>query len=215
MTYPPSQLLNAMGESGLQNISMEKYWELLVKGNEKATHFSNLCFPDPKRVMVGLSQAAEVLSKACKRFLDCPFLPKLLQEPVLKAIRAEATGLLPHLLIINQGDSAREVRADTLRQAAYAGGAVAVTGDDAAKRVNAINALYAWLQEPKSHLRGAMAMLSAGGIFFVAQAHERSIRAYMTHGGGTQDKFLEAMRTRGSADASILQAAPASYEMWS
>ena len=131
--------------------------------------------------------------------------------------RAEGypSGSDPHLLIINQGDSARELRADTLKQAAYAGGAVAVTTNDAAKRVNAINALYAWLQEPKSHLRGAMAMLSAGGIFFVAQAHERSIRAYMAHGGGTKEKFLEAMQTRGSADASILQPAPASYDMWS
>ena len=212
---PPAQLLNPMGESGLGNIALEKYWELLCKGNEKATHFSNLCFEEPKRVMVGLSQAAEVLSKACNRFLHCDFLPKLLQEEVLKAIRVEATSLLPSLLIINQGDSAKEIKADSLRQAAYAGGATAVTTEDATKRINAIYALYAWLQNPKSHLRGAMAMLSAGGVFFVAQAHERSIRAYMKHGGGTKEKFVEAMQTRGSAETSILQAAPASYDVWS
>ena len=61
---PPAQLLNVMGESGVENLSLEKYWELLNKGNERTTDFCNLCFEDPKRRSIGLSQTCEATYSA-------------------------------------------------------------------------------------------------------------------------------------------------------
>ena len=48
--------------------------------------------------------------------------------------------------------------------------------EDAAKH------LHVWLSKPTSPFRSLIAFLSSGGLFYVAQCHEKSARAYIGQG---------------------------------
>ena len=55
----------------------------------------------------------------------------------------------------------------------------------------AAEALYAWLSKGKSSLRELIALLSGGGLFYVAQCHEKTHRAYLSQKRPTKEKFVE------------------------
>ena len=55
----------------------------------------------------------------------------------------------------------------------------------------AAEALYKWLKEDKSKLRSIIALLSAGGLFYVAQCHEKTHRAYLQEKRPSKEKFVE------------------------
>ena len=52
-----------------------------------------------------------------------------------------------------------------------------------AEAINAaVKKVYAWLQRPQSMLRALTALLSGGGLFYLASVHETCHRAYIAHG---------------------------------
>ena len=55
----------------------------------------------------------------------------------------------------------------------------------------AAEALYAWLNKDKSPLRQLIALLSGGGIFYVAQCHEKTHRAYIQEKRVSKEVFQE------------------------
>jgi len=195
---PPMQMLNPMGVSGIESVSTEKYWELLCAGNKSATHFSNLCFEDPARKNVGISQLAEVLTRAIERLKSCKYLNAIVKTTLMKAAITEGEALLPHLRLLNQGAQGRAASTGSIRQAAYASCTAITSVEDAQALDTASKALLDWLQNDDGALRGLFAMLSAGGVFYVAQTHEKAARAAIAHGDNTEEAWANAMKTRAS-----------------
>ena len=193
---PPMQLLNPMGESGIDRLSLEKLWQLLKAGDRQAESFCNLCFEDKRRQSIGISQLSEVLMHLCDKVRTCPFLPLLIKEEVLSEVKKEAEALYPHLKVLNQGAIGRTPSTQTLRQAAYAGNTAGGTPESIDAQKRAAKELHQWLSQERSKLRGFIAALSANGVFFVAQAHEKAGRVYVRYGDGTAEGFGAAIATR-------------------
>jgi hypothetical protein len=59
-----------------------------------------------------------------------------------------------------------------------------------------------------SILRAVLVFLSSGGLFFSAQCFDKSLRAFVAHGGGTRDAFVRAAQHQGEGVT-----APAGNEM--
>ena len=56
--------------------------------------------------------------------------------------------------------------------------------------------MHEWLSKQYSPLRSVIALFSAGGLFYVAQCHEKGARAYLAAGGGTMASMLAAAVAR-------------------
>ena len=50
--------------------------------------------------------------------------------------------------------------------------------------------IYDWLKKEKSMLRSIVAFFSGSGLFFVAQCHEKSSRAFLECYGLTKEQFV-------------------------
>ena len=145
--------------------------------------------------------------KLCHRVTTCKYLPMLLQKEVLDAVKEEADNLYPHLKLLNQGPQGRTPSTQTIRAAAYASSSSnSRTPETITAQKQAAKELRKWLCEEKSKLRGVIHALSGNGIFFVAQTHEKAARAYVHHGGGSEEAFLSAVETRQVAGLSTASA---------
>ena len=78
--------------------------------------------------------------------------------------------MLPHLKVLSGG----QMRSEKKKLNAYR-----VTPIDRADAETAAKAVYAWLRQPKSHLRVILKMLAKGGAFYIAFANEKLTRAYI------------------------------------
>ena len=204
---PPAQLLNPMGQSGISDISLDKLWEVVLKGNKAATHFSNLCFEDDKRRNIGISQAAEVLHKAVVLLETNPHCKVILKERILHQALQEAAALKPHLQLLNAGPRGRS-DAGSIRSVAYATSSVGAASGvpDMETLVRSGSAVFDWLMEDTSVLRSLLSCLAAGGLFYSAHCQERVLRAFVVTGipAGPPDRkdvFLRAACARRSTDS--------------
>ena len=178
---PPAQLLNPMGKSGVGAISVEHLWNVLGKGGERTEYFSNLHSQKPERRLIGISQMCEVMELACKHIIEDKTLACIVNAKLLTEIQAEAQRMLPTFTALNQkgmrrGDVSKAKNIAYYQQDGSRPGAVALH-DHA-------GALHKFLTDPKSKLRMFIAALSSGGIFFVAQCHEKNARGFVEFGGG-------------------------------
>ena len=80
----PAQVFNPMGASGIEHLSDEKLWDLMLRGNEGAAAVSEICFEDPDRHSVAISRFAEVYTLALKRFRDNKFSQHVTKGSVYK-----------------------------------------------------------------------------------------------------------------------------------
>ena len=81
---------------------------------------------------------------------------ELWDAKVYAAFKAEAIKLLPHLKVLSGG----QMRKDDKKLNAYR-----VAPIDRADADTAAKAVYAWLRQPRSHLRDILKMLAKGGAF--------------------------------------------------
>ena len=188
---PPQQLLNPMGMSAVGKLELPNMWELLRKGGDHSMYYCNLCSEDPRRRKVGLSQFSEVLEQLCNHLLNDKVLEAVVKPELLKQARAEAQPLLLHFRKLNQGKSIRGGAA-RLKNAAYYNHDVSRPATE--ELDEAANVIHSWLSKPESKLRALIAALSAGGLFFVGQCHEKSARAFVHHGGGSSDAMRVAAK---------------------
>jgi hypothetical protein len=192
---PPAQLLNSMGMSGIEKIPTEKLWELCKKGNAKVQAFSNLCFESRDRRNVGLSQGCEVVFKAIERLETCAEMAIVIKPEVLAKAKEEAAALKPQLALLNQGKTNRNGLSSIRNVAYYIADA---TAPDAAGVKEAAEAVHAWLTAGKSVLRSLLVLFSSGGVFYTAHCHEKTMRAFVEHGGGDKESFVGAALARPS-----------------
>ena len=157
------QCLNSMGRSGVQDCSLEHLWGAMMAGHKGAEHCSNLCFSEPYRHNVGLSQLCDTVAVAITQFRDSPEATAIFKGDILEAARQEGAELLPHLQVLDCGRRSPQARASGASVAYYALQPTPAAGDVAIR--DAAKALYAWLTKPKSVLRAMLAFLSGGGAY--------------------------------------------------
>ena len=151
---------------------------------------------------MGLSRTAEVLLEAIKR-LEHPSMAQLIQAPLLEKALAEARALKPHLETINagKGSSAPREKAkgmSSLKQPARV--ASERPSDEAIER--SVHAVYEWLKKEKTPLRGMLAMMSAGGVFYSAACAETTARAWIRHKPASEEDAIRATKARLATSAS-------------
>ena len=187
---PPAQLLNPMGKSGVGAITVDHLWNVLGKGGDKTEFFSNLHSEKPERRLVGISQLCEVMEAVCKHIIEDKALEFIVKPDLWKEVKAEAERLLPTFTGLNQkgmrrGDVSKAKNIAYYQQDGSRPGTVALH-DHA-------GALHKFLTDPKSKLRMFIAALSSGGIFFVAQCHEKTARGFVQVGGGNVTAIEKAV----------------------
>ena len=171
----PCQLLNPMGISGIESADLGKLWKFMGNGNKGAMYFSELCDADEGRHRVAISRLAEVLGAIIERINE-PMFKAIVKEDVYDTVKKEGEALAPHLSVLNRKG---ESRSDSSLKYAAVGKPIdadPVAQDAAAKK------LYEFLVAPQSALRAFIAIVSAGGLTFAAQCHEKGARAYVKSG---------------------------------
>ena len=189
----PGQILNAMGTSGIESVDLGRLYQTMSRGNKVCAAYSELCFPEPERRGVGLSRLSEVMMGAIDRLRGCQPLRDILKEDALALIHAEAERLYPHFAALNRGNSTAARDGGTIRSIAYSTGRQDRDSDPEA----AAEAVHAWLSLPSSPLRSALALFSAGGLFYVAQCHEKGARAVVHKVPMDSAQFEAAAIARG------------------
>ena len=170
----PAQLLNSMGASGVESVDLRRLWRSMAEGNKVVAAFSELCLGEPERHGVGLSRLAEVMVLTIRRLLDTPHYSHCIKEELWSAVKQECEDILPSFTAIHAGRGGMDRGSASIRSVAYH--QPAPRADDLPRHAAAV---FDWLTKLSSPLRSVIAMLSAGGLFYVAQCHEKGARAWL------------------------------------
>jgi hypothetical protein len=160
------------------------------------------------RIGVGLSRTAEAMISAIQRLKE-PKYKKLLDKDLYKAALDEASQLLPVLEIINagkgtEGGGEAPTGFAALRRLQFQ---EKVEGPSPAARKKAAAAFYEYLKKESTPLRGMLALLSGGGIFYSGAVAEKTARAWIV----TNDIKLSSVEAAIEARARSV-AAPVSAQ---
>ena len=195
----PSQVLNPMGASGIEEVDLDRLWKLMGTGNKAAMFFSELCDEDKARHRVAISRNCQVL-RACIERLETEEAKLVIKEGLYRRAKAEWDDLLPHLKTLDFQEFVQN-EGGSIRSIAYkkrGGGGTRSQHDVEA----AAKKLHVWLSTPTSPLRSVLAFLSSSGLFYVGQVHEQCCRAYLQQGVSKEDfaTTISQGRDIGSAD---------------
>ena len=190
----PAQLLNSMGASGIETVDLPRLWRSMSAGNKATAAFSELCLGDAERQGVGLSRFAEVMVLTIKRLLETPHYEQCLKDDLWQAVKRECQGILPHFQAIHAGRGGMDGDSASIRSVAYHRPAAQV-----ADLTDHVTAVHAWLTSTNSPTRAVIALFSAGGLFYVAQCHEKGARAWLVSGGGSLEAMRAAVNARRAA----------------
>ena len=191
----PAQLLNSMGSSGVETVGLPQLWRSMCAGNKVCESFSELCFEEPDRRGVGISRFAEVMSATIDRLLGSPHYAAVIKQELWVLAKAEADQLLPALRALHAGRGVADVSSLSIRSVAYQRPIVAQPGD----LTDHVDTVRAWLNKQVSPLRSVICLLSGGGLFYVAQCHEKGVRSWLHSGHGDRDAMLRAVQARRPA----------------
>ena len=195
---PPGQLLNPMGKSGVGVISVEQLWTVLAKGGDKTEYFSNFHSHKPARRLIGISQLSEVMELTCKQIIEDPALNCIIEAKLMKEIREEAKRMLPTFTALNQKGTRRSEMTKTKNVAYYQQDPSRPSAEVLKTHAEC---LHTFLTNKSSKLRMFIAAMSCGGIFYVAQCHEKTARGFVQHGGGDLQAMKDAV-VAGTTDIS-------------
>ena len=194
----PARLLNSMGASCVETVDLPTLWRSMAAGSRVTVAFSELCLGDAERHGVGLSRFAEVMVLAINRLLQTTDYAQCIKEELWSAVKSECEGLLPHFEAIHAGRGGLDGDSASIRSVAYHRPAARV--HDLQSHVRAV---HDWLSKSSSPLRSVIALLSAGGLFYVAQCHEKGTRAWLVAGGGSLEAMQDAVSARQGAPRAV------------
>jgi hypothetical protein len=183
----PAQVLNPNGESGISKTALPKLAKAMASGNKAAAFFNELCDPLSKRKGVAISRLSEVQLLNGTKLRDAVY-KDFIKTALYNAAMEEFKDLEPSFkVLMGKGLSMEDDEtAETVGRIAYAANS---KGEH--RQVEDVNAavakVYAWLKKPTSKFRALTALLSGGGLFYVASVHEKCHRAYIHHGYAVED----------------------------
>ena len=183
-----AKCLEPWGKSIIHDLSLPALWNVAKAGDKYAAHFTNLAMPledGGYRVGIGISQTCEIYLAAIKELEANADLQRCLDEGVLKKATDEAAGLKPVLNRLNAGkaflkEAERESTFGNLKRRRQNQPEDSAPRD-AAGLAAAATILLQWLQKGAgSNLRMVVHILSAGGVFYAADAADKTARAWAT-----------------------------------
>jgi len=191
----PAQVLNPNGESGISKTALPKLAKAMAGGNKGVLFFNELCDPLPKRKGIAVSRLSEVQLLNGEKLKDEVY-KKNIAAPLYNDAMKEFKDLEPSFkVLMGKGISMEDDdNAETVGRIAYATGST-IAHRDPGEVNTAVKNVYAWLQKPTSKLRALTALLSGGGLFYVAAVHEKCHRAYIQHGYTVNDKATPVSET--------------------
>ena len=187
----PARVLNPLGKSGVGGVSAADFWFLLGEGNSHTAYFSNLHSSDVCRRRIGLRQVAGALDEVCDAVLTDIALAYVVKESLLKELKIEAAGLKTHVEKLKQRAAEPNLDSTVRRVGCYR----VVHGDEELEA--AAEELRKWLLMDYSPLRAFVSCVSCGGLFFVAQCHQKCARGFAVAGGGSVAAFKAASTAGG------------------
>lgn len=194
-----ARALKPTGVSDLHAASLKDLWEWAKKGDKNCPYFTELAADESQgglyRQGVGLSKVAEVVAAAIKE-LEKEHYGKFIDKTLYQAIMAEATQLKPILAVLDGKSQESYVQAAGSMSRRRRVAAVSHEQADAAAK-----GFRNWLALPQSKLRAAFAVLSGGGVFWAAQAAEKSARAWKDHAPVDEDHMVSVARARLCGEA--------------
>lgn len=186
-----AQALKPFGVSDLEKADLKTLWSIIVNGSKTVKYFAEWPDKDPWRKGIAVSRLAEVMTAVIKTLKDEKFA-RLLDAKILQSALDEATNLETALAILNAGKGTQATSRVTLSNL----GAPKPKQRSQAEVATAAGALYAWLKQPKSTLRGLMSFMAQGGVFYAGSVAEKAARAYVLHGEEDENCFIQAAITR-------------------
>ena len=198
----PHQLLNSQGESGIERVELKDLNNAMSQGNKGAEFFSELYNDDKKLKGTAVSRNAEVVHASIVR-LESPLYAKWISEKVLKEVKTEMAPIKQACVVLMAGKSIPvNTSAKSVGNIAYGGSAIIYKEEQ--EVVDAARVLYQWLVKPDSKFRTLLHFLSGSGIFFVAQCHEKTHRAWIAHandgalktGAVSEEEYVEIAKLR-------------------
>ncbi len=162
--------------------------DAMANGNKAASFFGDSCDPLSKRKGVAISRLSEVQLLNGEKLQQEDY-KKHINKELYNAAMAEFTALEPSFkVLMGKGLSMEDDETtETVGRIAYASSSS--TNYKKKEDVdNAVKKVYEWLDKPTSRLRSLTALLSGGGLFYVASVHEKCHRAYIQHGYTVEDK---------------------------
>jgi hypothetical protein len=183
-----AKALDPWGVSVLADAPLDKLWTIVKKGDKFAKFFSELAATDETggdyRVGLGLSRFCEVMFAAATEIKDNEDVRACLNAKVLAHATLEAEALLPHLRRLNAGKSSLEGKQDTFGGLKRRKLTVAASGPTPtqAELEESAAKIYKWLEiGSDSNLRMLIQFMSNGGVFFAANAADKTARAWQKH----------------------------------
>ena len=194
-----AQLLNPYGESIAKHMNTAELWDAVETGNQIAVFHSELAATKTTggdyRVGIGISRTAEAL-KAAIAALKSDNLKKLIKEEFYEAAIDEATGLEPHLNVLDLGKASQVGTYEAKGFAKYrsmAGETKKPTNEEIGL---AAEALLTWFGKNQTPLRAVLAILAANGCFWSGHIAEKVARGWMTARMINKKDAVAAITTR-------------------
>ena len=198
------QALNPFGVSEVDKASLPQLWQLIKAGNKTTCYFAEWADANVYRKGIAVSRLSEVLVKTIEILKDQKF-GLLLDKKILTSALDEAKRLLPHVTVLNGGKASQTEKKITMSNLGQkdCGPTRSHTEVEASAKF-----LYQWLSQEQSTLRGLMAFLSQGGVFYSASCAEKAARSYVKCSSDTEKDFLAAALARLCKTDAPEEAAP-------
>ena len=163
-------MLEPYRENELDSISLEELWKKAIARHEHCPRFTEYAILNDQNYQ-GLALAKPMKNLALGvKYAIVKDVRELWDAKVYAAFKAEAIELPPHLKVLSGG----QMRKEDKKLNAYR-----VAPIDRVDAETSAKAVYAWLRQPRSHLRAILKMLARGGGFYIAFANEKLTRAYI------------------------------------
>ena len=193
-----AQTFNPYWVSMLEQMSLKDTWAAASTGSKKAEFHTELAaVNDPYRVGVGVSRKAQTVKAAIVKLKSDANYKSLIVPALFTKAMAVADALLPALEALDGGKFSV---ASSERTVGFAG--QRKKQPDAKKPPSmpevaaAATKFHAWLSKDQCPLRGLLACLSGGGVFFAAHAADKTARSAIAHKPIPEDVFVHVAQER-------------------
>ena len=196
----PAQVLNPMGASGVETVSLEAMAKTMAKGNKSVLYFTEFCDEHDARKGVAVSRLSEIQLAAGVRLRLQIYKDQLLPE-LYDAAMAEFATLEPSFKQLYGKDIQLTSTGESVGSIAYGS---KTTGRVSAEVRDAAETIWNWTRQPTSRWRSLITLLGAGGLFYNTAVHEKVNRAYLTHGQDepvTEEQYAGWCKERLCPDA--------------
>lgn len=188
----PSQMHNSEAESGIVSVNLEKVWETLNKGNDGCVYHLEVCDRDKGKQGYGVLRCLKSIKDGGDFLLKSTTHEVFNGSKQLKAAIADYNSVKGDVEALCMASS-RYASLDSAASVAYASRQNRMPATDVSQHAKKV---WAWMNLPKSAFRSMMIFLGQGGTLFNVQVYDKSLRAFVAHGGIDEEGFISVLQAR-------------------